>query len=103
MIRIKSNSETVTVKNREGHEYSEKTNFLEYWKEKKKYSSNHLVSCARIGCSKTASCGGHVYIADTGKHPNYYIVPLCDSCNHTDFKNGFEVEKSELILAPSQD
>lgn len=89
----------VRVQNRKGHSYSG-TDFLAFWKEKKGVKKDPV--CARIGCDTKADCGGHVYIPGTGPHPRYYIVPLCSSCNHKGFSDGYDVYDDDMVEAPAQ-
>lgn len=88
----------IWVKNRQGHGYTN-NNYLRYWEEKQVSVANE---CARIGCDKTAQRGGHVYRPGTGPHPHYYIVPLCNSCNQTNYPDVFEVYEGDLVDAPTQ-
>lgn len=89
----------ILVKNRIGHGYTN-NDFLQFWEENQ---GRVAKECARIGCVATAQCGGHVYKPGTGPHPHYYIVPLCNSCNHTNYPDGFEVYEDDLADAPTQD
>ena len=88
----------VHVQNRNGHGYTG-SGFLDYWEAQ---TGRLAYSCARIGCTGTADCGGHVYIPGTGPHPHYYIVPLCASCNQTNFPNGYDVYEDNMVDAPTQ-
>ena len=90
----------VHVQNREGHGYSDKRDYLKYWKDQ---TGQTPKKCANLECDGKAECGGHVYKYHSGSNPHYYIVPLCNSCNHKDFPTGCYVYEDDLVDAPKQD
>lgn len=42
------------------------------------------IRCARLGCGKQATVGGHVQLLDMRSNGKDHIVPLCDACNRLD-------------------
>ena len=52
----------------------------QYWKDHTRNDWPHR--CPIFGCTKSPSCGGHVYIDGHSNESEVYIIPLCKSCNH---------------------
>lgn len=72
------------------------------WKRIKGYSQNVDLSCSNILCENDESglyltiVGAHVQLAD-GNDKNWYIVPLCSSCNAKSSEVEFLVNKDYLV------
>ncbi len=70
------------------------SSWKEYW-EKKKNKKFSLCSCTT--CFQKASVGGHVKkVHDSNE---WYIVPLCSSCNSYANTDPFEVNDADLLRA----
>jgi len=60
--------------------------WLDYWYKK---SHSMRIWCARSGCSNECKHGAHVKIVDKRCNKDWYIVPLCESCNNPKHIYGF--------------
>lgn len=72
------------------------TSWLAYWEA---MAQRNACFCSVIGCTNLATLGAHV----TRKIPSllddqrYYIVPMCDSCNHPDNTRFMKVLQNSLV------
>ena len=73
------------------------TSWLDYWEKQTGCQATH---CFALDCRKWTNglVGAHVQKVDSlDKH--YYIVPLCEPCNHR--TDAFWVDESALVPVPS--
>jgi hypothetical protein len=73
--------------------------WLDYW------STNYgrtVRVCKNKDCDNESSVGGHVMTPDGKRSNNWYIIPLCDSCNSEKNRQEFEVEQRHLIVISNQ-
>lgn len=69
--------------------------WLDYWERQVRQRATH---CFAFDCNRTDLVGAHVQLANSSDR-HYYIVPLCEKCNHR--PDTFFVEESALIPVPS--
>lgn len=74
------------------------TSWKDFWK---KNTQQHWPDECRISrCTKTAYCGGHVYV---DRYDEVYIVPLCRTCNHVSNTNWMFVNTGTLAVLVEED
>lgn len=71
------------------------SSWLDFWEKKTGLKAD---SCHRLGCYAKATDGAHVQLVNGGDE--WYIVPLCHSCN-TDFGANFFVEGPLVPVNPN--
>lgn len=64
----------------------------EYWESRK---GRRFSRCSNLSCSSAAEVGAHVKKAFGTNE--WYIVPLCNSCNNPSNTDAFEVNASDLL------
>lgn len=72
------------------------TSWLDYWK---KQTGQNVFFCSKRTCSNTNLVGAHVQKAYSTDY-NWYIVPICNSCNQKSSAEIFEVTAT-LVPVPS--
>ena len=83
------------VKNLNGTSDNQRTDgksWKKYWEEK---TGKSFSECSNTRCSNDAIVGGHVKKADGSK--NWFIVPLCHTCNHIDSTESFLVPTKNMV------
>ena len=67
-------------------------------KDWERYQKRTANKCARCGCKLTENnkVGGHV-LKVHGIPIDYYVVPLCEKCNHSSVTQPYYVFKSEIV------
>ncbi|SFO03641.1 hypothetical protein SAMN04487831_106129 [Pseudobutyrivibrio sp. UC1225] len=66
----------------------------EYWTRK---TGRRFSNCACLNCNFRAEVGGHVKKVNGGAE--WYITPLCSSCNHYTNDEPFYVDSADLVPA----
>lgn len=78
------------------------SSWIDYW-EKKCIDSRLLLNCANIDCENPYKVGAHVIKEISENDRNWYIVPLCKTCNHPDNDKYFKVNERFLVPVSEKD
>ena len=68
------------------------TSWKDWWE---KRTGRKFSYCSCVGCSSKAEVGAHVQKVNGGDE--WYIVPLCNSCNVSKKNVSFKVDSDDLV------
>ena len=69
------------------------SSWLEFWEDRTNLSN---VSCSSINCGSIADVGAHIIRTDVLSN-NWYIIPLCISCNNKSSNEIIEICDNHLV------
>lgn len=85
-----------TSKERYAESYPKEYNsWIDYWKNKCDYSCPSF--CTNNECTNDVKVGAHVIKEKCENDRRWYIVPLCNKCNHPNNEDFFEVDEDYLV------
>lgn len=70
------------------------TSWKDWWENRK---GRRFGKCSKYGCNNNAVHGAHVQKTSYIFGNEWYIVPLCASCNQLSGKQQFEVDDNDLL------
>ena len=84
--------EVKNLKRTSGRKPRKFSSWQEFWEHYKKHPFR---DCSCAGCKAPAVVGAHVFKMDPEATKEWYIVPLCKSCNKK--KDAFYVREYDLV------